>query len=105
MNGKQWFQIGLALGFLVLTAGVALAEEVNISYRNLGGGRYTIGAGWTYPNAANEEDPFSGTLFEPAEATARGVYEMNEGLLKGTNLVPTWEEIKKEGALKKTFYF
>ena len=107
MNGKPWSQIGIAFGFLVLTAGGVLAEErlAGTTPLDLGGGRYTIGAGWTYPSGAKEGDPFSGTLFEPAEATARGVYEVNEGLLRGTHLVPTWEEIKKEGAFKKTFYF
>ena len=107
MNGKPWFQIGIVLGVLALMATVALAEEIpaGTTYRDLGGGHYTIGAGWRSPSTGSEEDPFSGTLFEPAEATARGIYQVNEGLLRGTNLVPTWEEIKKEGALKKTFYF
>ena len=107
MNGKPWFQIGIILGVLALMAKAALAEEIpaGTTYRDLGGGHYTIGAGWRSPSTGSEEDPFSGTLFEPAEATARGIYQVNEGLLRGTNLVPTWEEIKKEGALKKTFYF
>ena len=107
MKSIQWVWMGVALAFCALTDGVALAgdEGIYTPYRDLGGGRYTIGAGWTSPSAAKEEDPFSGTLFEPAEATARGIYQVNEGLLRGTNLVPTWEEIKKEGALKKTFYF
>ena len=104
MRKEQWLRMGVALAFLVLTAGEALAEQMTAT-RDLGGGRYTIGAGWTEPRVTQEEDPFAGTLFEPAEETARGIYQVNEGLLKGTNLVPTWEEIKKEGALKKTFYF
>ena len=107
MKSIQWVWMGVALAFCALTDGVALAEEIpaGTTYRDLGGGHYTIGAGWRSPSTGSEEDPFSGTLFEPAEATARGIYQVNEGLLRGTNLVPTWEEIKKEGALKKTFYF
>ena len=106
MKSYVFSRTELALVFLLLMAPVALAEEhaVGTSPLNLGGGHFTIGAGWTSPNTVVQED-FSGTPFEPAEATVRSVYEVNEGLLKGTNLMPSWEEMKKDGALKKTFYF
>ena len=107
MNREGWLRIIVTLALLALTTGKALAEPEAIrpATRDFGGGHYTIGAGWTNPSEIKEEDSFSGTLFEPAEETARGIYQVNEGLFKGTDLLPTWEEIKKEGALKKTFYF
>ena len=107
MRMTPWFRMGVALALLSLTAGGALAEQApgSQSAQELGGGRYTFQSWWTESPRANETD-FSGTLFEPVEKTARGVYEVNEGLLGPDNfLFPTWEEIKKEGALKKTFHF
>jgi len=106
MNGRQWFQGVIALVLFLGTAEGLFAEQASMGQmRDLGGGVYTIGAGWTEVSPA-KEDPFSGTFFEPVEETARGVYEVNEGLLGTDNLLfPTWEEIKREGALKKTFHF
>jgi hypothetical protein len=108
MKTRQWIEMGVALTFLALTAGETLAEQAAVGQaaRELGGGLYTIGAGWKEPTETEQRDPFSGTLFEPVENTARGVYEVNEGLLgTGNALFPTWEEIKEEGSLKKTFHF
>ena len=108
MKTRRWIQTGIALTVLALTAGQGLAGEKTRGQATdeLGGGLYTIGAGWTEPTEPRAEDEFSGTLFEPMEKTARGVYEVNEGLLGPDNLLfPTWEEIKEEGALKKTFNF
>ena len=100
--------------FLLLMAGKASATEnktVAQAGRDLGGGLYTIGAGWTevpetmYKTGKNE-NPVSGMIFGPVEGTARGIRRMNEGLFRAGNLLlPTQEEIEKNGGLKKTFYF
>ena len=111
MNRRHWIEMGVALIFLILTAGGAAAEQATIGQTtpDLGGGHYTIGAGWTAApqklSRVEEEDAVSEAVFGPVEETAEGVWKVNEGLFKGTDLMPTWEEIKKEGALKKTFYF
>ena len=104
MTTRTWTRIGMALALLVFTAGDVLAETlVSHGAPELGGG--VNFSAWANETPQTEED-FSGTLFEPVEETAKGVYEINEGLLGHDNLLfPTWEEIKKQGGLKKTFHF